>query len=278
MRIMPRFLFCALLLVLPFAVHGAKPEKKALPAAPAVPAQLDAVTFTIHTDSETRKLVVISSPQALRVDALDEGYSVIFNPKTEHYIGLEHRNYTWWEFSWPEVHGALSSTKRYQTHLQEITAEGAAPFAGGADPAKGIQPDSAGYVWSQTPQKKEVNGLPCVRWSGESPSGDKIEAWCYEGVLPKVRGAMEQLQKINDPMALVPIRTLVPTAVLPAWGALIRGGVTPILIIWGAENDRNRFGVTEVKVRPGKADLFVVPKLYLKTTLISMDGIVEQKK
>jgi hypothetical protein len=34
----------------------------------------------------------------------------------------------------------------------------------------------------------------------------------------------------------------------------------------------------EAKTRDGKLSLFTVPKLYIKTTLITMDGLIDQKK
>jgi len=279
--------------------HAASP--KALPVAPlppAVPAVLDAVTFDVDAEGDKYKLVVIPTPTLLRVDDSTEGYSVIYNPATEHYIGLEHRNYTYWEFSWPEVRDAIEGTKRYETRLKDLSAEGfngytpdPTPTTNAApSPALGTNSDTAsapsatastsddsGYVWKPTTDKKRIAGLDCVRWTGESLSGQPVEAWCYPGLLPKVQNALGQLRAINEPMALVPVRTLVPPFVFEVTDALGKGGVTPVLIAWGGDQEKSRFELLSVKTREGNASLFTVPKLYVKTTLVTMDGIGNQK-
>jgi hypothetical protein len=105
-----------------------------------------------------------------------------------------------------------------------------------------------------------------------------VEAWCSTAPLPKVEAAMERLRAINDPVALVPVRTLVPDFVFPIYSALVRGGVTPVVITWGGEEEKNRFAFVEARTIDGKANLFTVPNLYMKTTLITMDGLLNQKK
>lgn len=78
-------------------------------------------------------------------------------------------------------------------------------------------------------------------------------------------------------MALVPVRELVPSFAFEMWDSLRKGGVTPLLITWGDDHDKNRFELLSLKTREGRADLFTVPRLYVKTTLITMDGIGNQK-
>jgi hypothetical protein len=104
-----------------------------------------------------------------------------------------------------------------------------------------------------------------------------VEAWCYAGTIPQVQTAVAQLRAINDPIALVPVRTLVPPVVFEVYGDLDKGGVTPVSIIWGGDEDRNRFELSSIKRREGSATLFAVPKLYIRTTLVTMDGIGDQK-
>ena len=78
-------------------------DKPAQPVTPlvAAPAFLDVVTFEYRADDETHKITVNMGPNLLRVDENSDGYSVIYNPLTGHYTGLEHRNYTWWDFRGP---------------------------------------------------------------------------------------------------------------------------------------------------------------------------------
>lgn len=275
----PHFLFA---LLLPTLACGAPADNQAPPPV-AVPAFLDIVTFLVHTDGESYKLVVTTVPGMMRVDIPDDHYSIIYNPQTEHYTGLEHGNYTYWEFSWPEVRAAVEKSKRYETHLQEMTLDG----VGDSEQASGTNapadsplatPDDSGYVWRQTNDRKKIAGIDCVRWTGDSVSGENAEAWCSTAPLPKVQAAMEGLRTINDPVALVPVRTLVPSFVFPVYNALVRGGITPVMINWGDEHDRNRFSLVQAQTRDGKAGLFSVPNLYIKTTLITMDGLIDQKK
>ena len=86
---------------------------------------------------------------------------------------------------------------------------------------------------------------------------------------------MAVLRKINEPMALVPVRTIVPDAIFPVYDALLKGGVTPLLITWGDEHNKNHFRFIEAKTRDGQLKLFTVPKLYVKTTLVTMDGMTD---
>jgi hypothetical protein len=263
----------------------------------AIPDRLDVVTFNVLSDGEERKLIVTPTPTLLRVDAATDGYSIIYNAPMEYYIGLENRNYTYWEFSWPQVKSAVESTQRYETRLREVGDESMSGATSAPDPSlpgggviappldtnipTGTAPppasDDSGYVWHPTNDKRRIAGFDCVKWTGESLSNEPVEAWCYAGPLPKVQGALAGLRAINEPIALVPVRTLVPPFVFQVNDSLTKGGVTPLLISWGDEQEKNRFEVLSVKSREGKESLFTVPKLYVKTTLVTMDGIGNQK-
>jgi hypothetical protein len=250
----------------------------------AVPAFLDVVTFLVHTDGENHKLIVTTGPGVMRVDEPDDRYSIIYHSQTEHYTGLEHGNYTYWEFSWPEVQAAVKASKRYESHLQEMTLDGIDGSAqtpatnAPADPVASLPDDNSGYVWHQTTDRKKIAGVDCLRWAGDSVSGESVEVWCSTAPLPKVEAAMESLRAINEPMELVAVRTIVPDFVFPIYHALVRGGVTPVTITWGGEEEKSRFSFVESQTREGKAALFTVPNLYMKTTLLTMDGLIDQKK
>jgi hypothetical protein len=79
-------------------------------------------------------------------------------------------------------------------------------------------------------------------------------------------------------MALVPVRNVAPDIIFSVFHALARGGVTPVLINWGDSDEKSRFAFIDAKTRDGKLGLFTVPKLYVKTTLVTMDGMMDQKK
>jgi hypothetical protein len=262
-------------------------DTKAQPAVPpmAVPAFVDVVTFAAHVDGLNHKVVVTVSPDLQRIDEPDDRYSVIYDPQTQHYTGLEHANYTYWEFSWPDVRAAVETSKRYEAHLQELNNEGLSednpsPTTNAPDSTSAASPstDDSGYVWRPTTDKKRIADLDCIRWTGDTVSGEHVDAWCYAGLLPKVQAAIQQLRTINEPMALVPVREVVPDFIFPVFDGLAKGGVTPVLITWGDEQEQNRFALVQMETHDGRASLFTVPKLYVRTTLITMDGMIEQPK
>jgi len=257
-----------------------KPQPIATTPPVAAPAFLDVVTFNVHLEGETHPLIVTTGPTLLRVDEPVDRLSIIYDSQADHYTGLEHSNYTYWEFSWPEVRAQVENSQRYAAHLRDLDSEGINipqptpdPNAPGA-PSSSAGSDNSGYVWRPTTDKKKIAKLDCVRWTGDTASGESVEAWCVNGPLPKMQAAFDRLRTINEPIALVPVRSLVPPLVFPIYDALVKGGVTPILIKWGGERDRNSFAYVESKTRDGKLSLFTVPKVYMKTTLVTMDGIL----
>jgi hypothetical protein len=279
-----RFCFLFGVLILLASLPALAADNKASPIPVAAPAFLDVVTFEFRAEGENHKVIVTSSPNLLRFDEPEDRYSVIYDPQTEHYTGLEHGNYTYWEFSWPEVRAIVENSKRHEARLQDLSNEGingdiTPPSTNAASVAtSSAGGDDSGYVWRATTDKKRISDLDCVRWTGDTISGENVEAWCYAGPLPKLQAAVEHLRAINEPMALVPVRTVIPDFVFPVYDALVKGGVTPVLITWGGEKDKNHFRFVEAQTHDGKLSLFTVPKLYIKTTLVTMDSLIDQKK
>jgi len=276
-------LFLLLTLFTALTASATQPESKPQPVKTtlpvAAPAFLDVVAFTVRVDGETHPLTVTMGPTLLRIDQPVDRLSVIYDSQADHYTGLEHSNYTYWEFSWPEVRALVETSQRYETRLRDLNSEGLSITPPSTDTnapgeaSNTIGSDNSGYVWRQTPDKKKVAGFDCNRWTGDTVSGESVEAWCYNGTLPKMQAAMERLRVINEPMALVPVRPVVPPLVFSFYDALIKGGVTPIVITWGGNRDKNSFAYVETKTRDGKSSIFTVPKTYMKTTLVTMDGM-----
>jgi hypothetical protein len=281
------FVFGTVLFLAALAALAADNTSQPAASPMAAPAFLDVVTFEFRVEGENHKVVVTTAPTLLRVDEPSDGYSVIYNPQTDHYTGLEHRNYTYWEFSWPEVRAAVENSKRHETRLQELSNEGImgdtsppttnASSSASSSASTSAGADDSGYVWRATLDKKRIADLDCVRWTGDTVSGESVEAWCYNGPLPKLSAALERLRAISEPMALVPVRTIIPDFVFPVYDALVKGGVTPVLISWGGDKDKNHFRFVEAETRDGKLSLFTVPKLYIKTTLVTMDGMIDKQ-
>jgi hypothetical protein len=293
----PRFSACLALLVslVPCARAQTAPTTNAAPemgARKAAPAFLDAVTFKVDADGEKRTLVVTDAPSLDRIDVPSDQLTVIYDPATEHYTGLETSNYTYWEFSWPAVRAAVQGTGRYAARLRDIgpalmeegsssqPAAASDPLAGNSvssTDSVGGDDDDSGYVWHTTVEKKRIAGFDCEHWVGETVAGETIDAWCAAGLQPPIERALATLKAINEPMALVPVREIVPPLVFVAWKTLTKAGVTPIDMTWGGEGDSNRFIFVNVKEHEGRISYFQIPDLYRKTTLLSMDGIGKQK-
>jgi hypothetical protein len=261
----------------------------------AAPAFVDVVTFKVVSVGDKQEVSVVSAPGLVRVDSPDDRLSVLYDPATEHYTGLEHTNYTYWEFTWPEVRAAVQNTARYATRLRDLGPElleenaiyptstnaGAAPPTDTSDtPATdtaGGDTDNSGYVWHTDIARKRIADIDCVHWIGETVAGEKLDAWCSPHVIPEVDQALATLKEMNEPMALVPVRTLVPPLIFVAWEALHKAGVSPVQLSWGSDTEFNQMTLVSVKHRDGRVSDFQVPKLYMKTTLVTMDGIGNQR-
>jgi hypothetical protein len=270
----------AILLVAWSPAHAADGQVPPVPA----PAFVDVVSFDFNAEGETHKVVVTTAPSLVRVDETTDGYSVLYNPLTDFYTGLEHRNYTYWTFSWPEVRDAVEGSKRHEARLQELGNEGLngeseTSFTNTPDASSSASAgdDDSGYVWRPTTDRKRIADLDCIRWTSDTVSGESAEAWCYARPLPRVQTAVDRLRAMSDPMALVPVRSLAPDFIFPVYASLLKGGVTPLLITWGDGAEKSHFRFLEAKTQEGRQSLFTVPKLYVKTTLITMDGVINEQ-
>ena len=276
-------LLAAVSLLAPVLPLRAADAPRALPVN--TPSVLNVVTFSYYDDSRTRKVVVTTSPTLQRVDELDDRWSFFYDPATQIYTGLEHGNYTFWTFSWPEVRGSLETSKRGERRLQDMSLDGINPdnltpstnAPAAPDPSALATGDDTGYVWKQTADKKRIAGLECQRWTGESVSGENCVVWCYNGPLPRVTDAIARLRETDEPITLVPIRTLVPDFIFPVYTALGKSGLVPIQINWGSGPDKGEFRLVDQKTRAYDAKLFEVPILYRKTTLITLDGMIPEQ-
>jgi hypothetical protein len=256
----------------------------------AAPAFVEVVTFNVEADGDKRAISVVSAPGLARIDVPTDRMSFLYDAKTEHYTGLEHSNYTWWEFSWPAVRASVQNSARYSTRMSDLGPElleenndgstlppatSAADTNASAAAASGS--DDSGYVWHPTAEKKRISGFDCVHWIGQTVAGETIDAWCAQGLMPPVEQAVATLRAVNEPMALVPVRNLMPPLAFVAWDSLTRGSVTPVLMTWGSDQTKTRIALVDVRQREGKLSYFEIPKLYVKTTLVTMDGIDNQK-
>jgi hypothetical protein len=249
------------------------------PAPMAAPAFVDTVTFKIHFEGEDHELGYTAGPVSDRIDEPLDRYSILYEPATQHYTGLEHSNFTWWEFAWPEVSAAIEGSARYEARLRDVGPQGLGDSetdTTGAPLSSTAGPDDSGYVWQMTTDKKRIAGFDCVRWEGTTVAGETIEAWCTAGVMPEVQAAIQTLRAMNEPVALVPVRMLMPTTVFIPFDAMFKAGVTPVLITWGPSQDADKFALVSIKRRDGRLTMFEKPKDYRPTTLMTMDGLTNR--
>jgi hypothetical protein len=287
-RILRRWLVAVSLLAAALVpLHAADaPAPRALPlnAPVAAPSVLDVVTFAFYSDGENRKVVVTTSPTLQRFDEPDDRWSFLYDPTSQIYTGLEHGNYTWWTFSWPEVRSAVETSKRGERRLSDMSTDGLNSDDAPAQtntPAPDLSAlatgDDTGYVWKQAGDKKRIAGLECQHWTGESLSAGNCDVWCYNGPLPRVTEAIARLREVDEPITLVPIRTLVPDFIFPVYEALGKSGLVPVEINWGSDTEKGEFHLVAQKTRPYDAKVFAVPTLYRKTTLITLDGMIPEQ-
>jgi hypothetical protein len=130
------------------------------------------------------------------------------------------------------------------------------------------------YIWRPSESKKKVSGVRCTLWIGTNSSGDSIQAWCTEDVVPDADRAFKELREVNEPMALVPIRELVPPIVFMVYDQLHKSHITPLFIHWGGAKQGNTFSCTKVEYESYSPNLFHIPGSFRKTTLATMDGIM----
>jgi hypothetical protein len=287
MRFLP-FLSLFVLSLIP-ALAADAPAPRALPLNTPVgnPAFVNVVSFAFHSDGESHKVIVTTSPSLVRIDEPDDRWSFLYDPATQIYTGLEHGNYTWWTFSWPEVRNSVEGSKRGEKRLQDMSLNGLnsdnpapatnAPANPSPDASALATGDDTGYVWKQAPDKKRIAGIECEHWTGTSLSGEDCDVWCASGPLPKVTEALARLHETDEPITIVPIRTLVPDFIFPVIDALTKASLTPVQINWGSATTAGSFRLVEQKTQPYDARLFSVPRLYTKTTLITLDGMIPEQ-
>jgi hypothetical protein len=288
---LPIRILLALFFLGPLAsIHAADaPAPRALPVnAPAgTPGFVNVITFATRSDDVNHKVIVTTSSTLTRIDEPDDRWSFIYDPATQFYTGLEHGNFTYWTFSWPEVRTSVEASKHGEKRLQDMNLSGLnsdnpapatnAPAVAEPEANSLATGDDTGYVWKQAADKKRIAGMVCEHWTGTSISGENCDVWCYNGPLPKVTEAIARLRETDEPITIVPIRTLVPDFIFPVFDALTKSGLTPIEITWGSDTTAGMFKLIEEKTQPYDAKFFTVPKLYHKTTLITLDGLIPEQ-
>ncbi len=249
---------------------------------------LDSVSFATFSDGVNHKITVTTSRTLLRVDEPDDRWSIIYDPATQFYTGLEHGNYTYWSFSWPEVRGVVEGSKRGEKRLQDMSSTASIPTTRPPPPTcppPRPHPMPPRSPPATTPATSGNRGPKRSASAGSSASAGpalrSAAATASFGAttapLPRVTAAVARLREVDEPITLVPIRTVVPDFIFPVYDALGKSGLTPVQINWGSDTEKGEFRLIEQKTRSYEAKLFTVPTLYRQTTLITLDGMIPEQ-
>jgi len=242
-------------------------------ANPPGPAQL--LEFQVREAGETKKLALILTPEKIRVDQPDDKVAAIYEASNEKFTGLELRDGTYWEFSWPEIQATIQKSKRYERRFHDLNIEGLASYDLTRPDPVDVVPDAPIYQWRPTGEKRRIGAYETAQWLGTSATAPPVEAWCVENQLAGLKPALDQVKKINEPMALVPVRPILPAIAFLVVDSLFKAQVVPVEIDWGQSTDRNRLTLVKLESKNVDSKSFSVPNTYRKVQLNALDGILE---
>lgn len=246
-----------------------------------IPAQR--MEFYLRDQVEGKRIIIYLTPDKIRVEQPEDKFAFIYDVPTKTYTGLELRDAHYWTFSWPKVQAHVQSTKRYQRRLQDLNIEGFASYdITRPDPTPTL-PESPQFIWRTGEGKKKVSGYECQLWLGDNRGGKDLEAWCVEQRVGGLKENLDRIKEVNEPIALVAVRPVMPPEFFVAVDSLYKAQVTPVEIAWGGTkqargDDKTRLTLTSIQTKEVSPALFVVPKTYLPTKLLALEGITEEDK
>lgn len=269
------FMACALVCV------GNTPSVRAADDAPIAAQRME---FSLHDQVEEKRIIIYLTPDKIRVEQPEDKFAFIYDVATKTYTGLELRDAHYWSFSWPKVQEHVQSTKRYQRRLQDLNIEGFASYdITRPDAPAPSDPDSPQFIWRPDTAKKKISGYECQLWKGENRGGKDLEAWCVEQRVGGLKENLDRIKEVNEPMALVPVRPVLPPEFFVAVDSLYKAQVTPVEVAWGGtkqsrDDDRTRLTLRSIESKQISPALFTVPKTYLPSKLQALEGVVDEDK
>lgn len=250
-------------------------------AADAPPLQAERMEFYLRDQVEGKKIIVYLTPAKIRVEQPEDKFAFIYDVATQTYTGLELRDAHYWTFSWPKVQAHVQSSRRYQRRLQDLNIEGFASYDITRPDAPSSEPAAPQFIWRTGDKKKKIGEYECQLWLGENRGGKNLEAWCIEQRVGGLKENLDRLKEINEPMALVPVRPVLPPEFFVAVDSLYKAQVTPVEIAWGSVQDKSEektrltlMGIQRKEISPA---LFEVPKTYLPSKLQALEGVSEDE-
>lgn len=239
--------------------------------------EMTVVEYEVRQSGETSRVTITSSPANIRVDLPAEKFSLIYERSTQKFIGLEHRDYHYWQFLLMDVLKAAHNSDNHARRLRDLNIEGMASVDLLREDPKPVVPEAPHYLWKQESDKRKWGAYACTLWTGIE-NEKEIRAWCTDSVVGSLAECLRDVDKISEPMALIALRPLFPKLVSPVTDSMIKASVTPIRVEWGDPHDTNYALLLSIKTQELKSDRFRVPESYLPTTLAALDGITTEVK
>lgn len=251
-------------------------------AADAPPLVAQRMEFYLHDQVEGKRIIILLTPEKIRVDQPDDKFAFVYDVATKTYTGLELRDAHYWSFNWPQVQRFVQGTKRYRRRIQDLNIEGFASYDITRPDAPESQPEPTQFIWRTDTTTKKISGYDCQHWLGQNRGGKDVEAWCIEQRIGGLKENLDRLKEINEPMALVPVRPVLPPEFFAVVDSLYKAQVTPVEVGWGntekRTDDGTKLTLISIQSKEISPEVFQVPKTYLPTKLQALEGIVDEEK
>lgn len=252
-------------------------------AAENAPIQAQRLEFYLHDQVEGKRIIIYLTPEKIRVEQPEEKFAFIYDVATKVYTGLELRDAHYWSFSWPKVQEHVLSTKRYQRRLQDLNIEGFASYDITRPDAPVAAPETPQFIWRTGEGKKKISGYDCQLWLGENRGGKDLEAWCIEQRVGGLKENLDRIKEVNEPIALVAVRPVMPPEFFVAVDSLYKAQVTPVEVAWGGTkqsrgDDKTRLRLVSIQTKEVSPKLFAVPEGYLPAKLQALEGVTDEDK
>jgi hypothetical protein len=235
-----------------------------------------AATFTWEFDEEgvaQKAVVTVGTEGTFRVDRPKDRWSLIYTEATQHFVGLEHRDGTWWEFDWSEVQKHVKNIHGLRHRLTHFSLDGT--------PEKNVTPAESeatlshpAILWKGNDGRQKAYGTECQIWTGTVPPDDPVTVLAQPIILEGLDDALRLLELTNEPMILVATRALVPNQMLQVTESLRKAGVTSREITSGLERKETKIRLVEFDSKPAKPEQFIVPKNFRKVPLVALENLL----
>ncbi|CAF0704215.1 hypothetical protein [Candidatus Methylacidithermus pantelleriae] len=213
------------------------------------------------------------SGKQFRVDRPAEALSVLFDPETERFTGLEHRDGRYWAFCWSKIEKLCRNTEQ----AKEIMSVSPWPEERRSPPfyppsVQGPDRDlwhGKKLVWRPVPNgEKDQRFL----WKAVDPERGSLEAWCVPSLSQEWQGIVGPVCRATRRLRIAVIRSLFPEKVITVWETLPLKAGQPVEVVWTEPKKISARLIREVLTEPNPR-LFQVPSNYVPTHLAALEGL-----